>query len=224
MPRSNARFSIRMEGSRFNPRNRLPAPNVRRDTLTPVPPRVRVGIAPAPASERATAPPMAAAPRNCLLETLDDNEPTPCTKTPTRGCWLRSGRRRLSKQVHDGGEELRPHLVALRGARDVAHDHLQPLRYGPQVGSRTGRERMRSILARHPLPILFSRARVGFSLLLRELADLGHGRIRVAIRGQRDVELVPEPLPGGREIEIVVFDRERVHEGHASARGMARAG
>src|ERR1700690_29932 len=238
MPRSSPRFS---------PRNRLPAPKVRIETLAPVRPRVRAGIAAAPASERTTAPPKAAASRNCLLETSEDNEPplliiaepppsgadvrsltfaVRCLSDTTlaSGGWLRGGRRRLAQEVHDGGEELRLHLIPLGCSGDVAHNHLQALRHGPQVRGGPGREGMRAILARDPLPILFGRPGVRLRLLLREPADLGHGRIGVAIGRQRDVELVPEPLPDGREIEIVFLDGERVHEGHTAARGMARAG
>src|SRR5271157_6078710 len=72
-----------MDRSRSNPRNRLPAPKARIDTLTPVRPRTRAGIAPAPAGERTTAPPMAAASRNCLLDTSADNEiAPPCRLAP----------------------------------------------------------------------------------------------------------------------------------------------
>src|SRR5215470_1053082 len=49
-------------------------------------------------------------------------------------------------------------------------------------------------------------------------------RKRVASFGNRDLQLIPEPLTGSREVKVVSLNRVAVRERHAAARRMAGIG
>ncbi len=51
-------------------------------------------------------------------------------------------------------------------------------------------------------------------LLDHALMDRRDGPRRVLARGNIDRNLIPHPLPGGREVEVLPGDREVVDEGH----------
>ena len=74
------------------------------------------------------------------------------------------------------------------------------------------------------LPLLLGQARVLFCLLEHGVVDGLDGLAGVDAGGNVDGDLVPHPLAGGGEVEVLAGDGEVVDEGDAAAGGMALVG
>src|SRR5260370_4541634 len=68
---------------------------------------------------------------------------------------------------------------------------------------------------------LFRGLRRCFSNLFLSRVDNG---IRIQPRRKHNLQFIPEPLPGGRKIEVVAFDGKTIREGYAAAGRMAGIG
>src|SRR5882672_5125187 len=71
---------------------------------------------------------------------------------------------------------------------------------------------MQALGARRPLPLPLRGGRIGAALVFRKLLDGVNQRIRIPSRGYQHLQLVPQPLPRSREVEVMPFNRKAVDE------------
>ena len=76
---------------------------------------------------------------------------------------------------------------------------------------------------RGALPFFLRHASVGFGRRGGEFLNRVEDGIRILGRRHKNLQLIPQPLPVGGEIEKMSFDGEAVDEGHLSAGGMPAA-
>src|SRR5215831_18519354 len=119
---------------------------------------------------------------------------------------------RAAQQFHNPMEQTRASFMALVGPRDIANDDADAQRGRPHANGRNRSEGATDMTRHRSLPLLLGQPRVGFSRLSHRLVNGLSNRIRVDAGGNRDFDLVPQPLPGGGEVEVMALDGKAVHD------------
>src|SRR5215831_17273764 len=100
--------------------------------------------------------------------------------------------------------------------RDITRNDLDAAAHRLEMDRRTCRGRRELRRSARGLPLRFGLASTlpggALELALNRFDD----RIRVATRGNGDVELVPQPAARCREVEVMALDREAVRERDAT--------
>ena len=128
------------------------------------------------------------------------------------------------QEVDDGLVEAVARLEAVAGADDVADDDVDTGCGGAHVDRGRGLELAEAVVMGGVLPLLLGKAGVLFGLLEDGVVDGFDGLGGVDAGGNVDGDLVPHPLAGGGEVEVLAGDGEVVDEGDAAAGGMALVG
>src|SRR4029077_5876996 len=114
----------------------------------------------------------------------------------------------LRQRLYSGLVESRAQRQALAGASHVAHCDLHAPGRGAHRDARGRRERRAALATRGAPPFLFGLADALRGGRRHVLLDGSGDRVRVTVIRHRHEQLIPQPLSGGREVEVVTCGGE----------------
>src|ERR1700737_2190983 len=125
------------------------------------------------------------------------------------------------EQLYKGLIQASPHCRPLLRTCDVADMHLHACGSRPQVDLRRGRNGANLVVASGALPLFRRHLGISFAFLGHRLLDSIEQRVRILIRGHRDLQLVPHPLSASGEVEEMALDGITVYKCYFAASWMA---